>query len=365
MDNRTERDRRKRLAALRRELRRRRVASLLVIDPVDIRYLIGFTGDSSWLLVWNGKPCLVTDSRFSEQAERECRNVTIKVRRDSMLRALAGVLRRRRIRSLGFEPAGVSVLLRSQMRKGLKNVRLVPVDGLVGALGVRKDESELRAIRKAVRAAEKAWREFRKRIRPGMTEQRLAAELDYQMRLAGAESEAFPTILAVDGNASMPHARPGTKRLRRGSVLLVDFGAKVDGYVCDLTRVLWTGRIPAHIRRIYDVVLKAQAAAIAKVKPGAALADVDAAARDVIEAAGFGKAFTHGTGHGMGRRVHEAPWLRKGIKGHLEPRMVVTIEPAVYVKGRFGIRIEDDVLVTKTGHRVLTHVEKDPASMAL
>jgi len=199
-----------------------------------------------------------------------------------------------------------------------------------------------------------------------MTERQLAAEIDHQMRLAGAESRAFPTIVAMDGSASKPHARPGGKRLRRGSVLLVDFGANVDGYLCDLTRVLFAGRIRPHARQIYSLVHEAQAAAIARIKPGAAFVDVDAAARRIIAEAGFAEQFRHGLGHGIGRQVHEAPALGPRVgKGCLEPGMIVTVEPGIYLRGRFGVRLEDDVLVTPRGHEVLTHVEKDLDEMVV
>jgi len=337
-----------------------------VTEPVDVGYLCGFTGEDSWLLAGRGRPWLLTDFRFAEQAERECPGVGLVVRKGSMVDALARLAKRKHVASLGFDPEVVSVSLRGRVAKALKKVRLVPVAGVMSALRVRKDAVELRAIRRAVVVAEEAWRRFRRRIRLGMTEGRLAAELDHQMRLAGAEGPAFPTIIAIDASASMPHARPGGRRLRRGSVLLVDFGAKVDGYVCDLTRVLLAGRIRPRVRQAYKVVQDAQAAAIARTGPGVAFTEVDAAARGVIQAAGFGDVFQHGTGHGIGRQVHEAPVLGpRSPKGALEPGMVVTVEPGVYFRGRFGIRIEDDVLVTRRGRRVLTHLEKDLEAMVL
>jgi Xaa-Pro aminopeptidase len=243
---------------------------------------------------------------------------------------------------------------------------LAEAPGLVADLRIRKDAFEQRAIRRAIRVAEAAWSVFRRRIRLGMTERRLAAELDHQMRLAGSDGLAFPTICAVDASAAMPHAVPGNRRLRRGSVLLMDFGARVGGYVCDLTRMLFAGRIDPRARQAYEAVLAAQAAAIGRIRPGAAFTEVDAAARAVLDEAGLGKAFGHGTGHGIGREVHEPPGLgpRAG-KGTLEPGMVVTVEPGVYFRGAFGIRLEDDCLVTKTGRRVLTRVEKDLEAMVL
>jgi len=355
-----------RAARLRRALRERDVAVLLVIDPVNVSYLSGFTGEDSWLLAGKGKGWLVTDSRFAEQAEVDCPDLAVTVRRGSLVEALAKVVRRKRVTRLGYDPGAVSVALLSRLRKALKGVRLVRVPEVVGQLRLRKDGTELKAIRRAVRVAEEAWAAFRKRVRLGMTEHELAAELDHRMRLAGAQGRAFPTIVAIDASAARPHAIPGRTRLKHGSVLLVDFGAKVDGYVCDLTRVLFAGRIPPFVRRLYGVVYDAQAAGIARAGPGVAFTDVDAAVRGVIEKAGFGKLFRHGTGHGIGRKVHEGPALGpRGGRGELEQGMVVTVEPGVYLRGRFGIRIEDDVLITTTGRSVLTHVEKEPDQMIL
>lgn len=356
----------RRLARLRDELGARDVGALLVTHPVDVGYLSGFTGEDSWLVAGRRRSALVTDSRFAEQAGKECRDAWVSVRRGSLVEELARVVRRLRLAALGFDPDHVSVSLRGKLGRALKGVRLVPVAGAVAGLRTCKDSREVRAIERAVAVAEEAWRAVRRRLRPGRTERQMAADLDHEMRRAGAEGPAFPTILAVDASASMPHARPGGRRLKPGSLLLADFGAQVGGYVCDLTRVVVAGRMQPHIRRAYASVLEAQSAAIARLAPGTALRDVDAAARGVLEAAGLGRHFRHGTGHGLGRQVHEAPNLGpQAPDGVLEAGMVVTVEPGVYFPGRFGIRIEDDVLVTAKGGRVLTHLEKDPEAIVL
>lgn len=357
---------RDRLKRLRVELRRRGLAAMLVTSPVDVGYLSGFTGEDSWLIVTGGGATLVTDSRFTEQAEVDCAGISIVVRKRAMIEAVGGLLRRKHIRKVGFDPGNVTVAVRSKLARAAKKVRLTEVPEVVASLRARKDESELRAIRRAVEVAEEAWASLRRAVRPGMSERRLAAELDHQMRLAGAEGPAFGTICGIDASGAMPHARPGDRRLRRGSVVVVDFGARVGGYVCDLTRVLFAGRIPPLARKVYETVLEAQLAGIAAMRPGALLKDVDAAVRGVIDAAGWGKHFQHGTGHGIGREVHERPGLSPlAGEGRLEQGMVVTVEPGVYLRGRFGIRIEDDVLVTRSGHRVLTSVEKDLEAMVL
>jgi Xaa-Pro aminopeptidase len=355
--------------------RRRRLARLvpgrgpgafLAVHGPDVGYLSGFTGEDSWLLVAGCRAALITDPRFAEQARREMQGVRVVVRKGSLAEALGETVRRTGVRRLGFDPEHVSIALRGRLAKALGRARLVRAPGLVAGLRICKDKVEQQAVRRAIRVAEEAWREFRKAIRPGMTERRLAAELDYQMGLAGADGPAFPTICAVGPSSSMPHAVPGNRRLRRGQVLLVDFGARVDGYVCDLTRVVVAGRIAACFREVYEGVLAAQEAAVRRLGPGVPFADVDAAAREVLKAAGLAKAFRHGTGHGIGREVHEAPWLGpRREAGTLQPGMVVTIEPGVYFPGRFGIRIEDDCLVTETGRRVLSRLEKDLEAMVL
>jgi len=357
---------RDRLTRLRTPLRRLGLRAMLITDPVDVSYLSGFMGEDSWLLVTDRDATLLTDGRFTEQAARECPSIRRLVRKGAMTEALAGLVERKRVRKLGFDPATVTVAGRSGLARAMKKVRLVEVGGVVSTLRICKDPMELRAIARAVRVAETAWAAFRRHVRLGMTERRLAAELDHQMRLAGADGPAFDTICAIDASGAMPHARPGNRRLRQGSVVVVDFGARVDGYVSDLTRVLFAGKIAPRAREVYTTVLEAQRAGIAAVRPGALLKDVDAAVRRVIVAAGLGKHFTHGTGHGIGRRVHEAPALAPTIsKGCLEEGMVVTVEPGVYLEGRFGVRIEDDVLVTRGGRRVLSHVEKDLEAMVL
>jgi Xaa-Pro aminopeptidase len=355
----------RRLRGLRRELRQRNLTTMIITEPVDVSYLSGFSGDDSWLLAGEGRPWLITDFRYIEQAEKECPGVGIIVRQGGMAEAMTGLVRRKRLTTLGFDPEAMSVTTRSRLQRRL-SLHLKAVVGAVAVLRTRKDASEVAAIEKAVAVAEEGWREFRKRVRPGMTERRLAAELDYQMMLAGADGPAFPTICAIDASSSMPHAQPGERRLGRRGVLLTDFGAKVGGYVSDLTRVLFAGNIAPRVAEVYGVILEAQGSGIAAMAPGAPLVEVDAAARRIITAAGHGRDYQHGTGHGLGRQVHEAPNLgpRAG-KGQLEPGMVVTVEPGIYLRGRFGIRIEDDVLVTETGSRVLSHLDKDLEAMVL
>jgi len=355
-----------RISRLVRKIHRAKLASMLVTDPVNVSYLSGFTGDDSWLVVGQGRPCLLTDFRYAEQAERECPGVELVIRKKSMIEALVATARKRRLRSLGFDPEAVSVALRGRLAKALgRRVRLGEAAGFIRDLRIVKDETELRAIRAAIRCAETSFRELRTRIRLGMTETQIAVELEHLMRLGGAEAAAFPTICAINAAAARPHARPGATRLKNGSVLLIDFGARVGGYVSDLTRVLFVGKIRPRVRSVYAIVQEAQAAAIAAARPAAPLKEVHAAARGPIDDAGFGNNFQHGTGHGIGREVHEAPNFAQQSKGQLGAGMVVTVEPGIYLRGQFGIRIEDDVLITPDGPVVLSQLEKDPEAMVL
>jgi Xaa-Pro aminopeptidase len=195
---------------------------------------------------------------------------------------------------------------------------------------------------------------IRASLRPEQTEFQVAAELEYQIRRFGGAACSFPPIVAVGPRAALPHATPGQKRIGEGDFTLIDWGARSPLYVSDLTRVLVTGKISPKLERIYGVVLKAQLAAIAAVRPGALACDVDGAARTVIEQAGYGRYFGHGTGHGIGLDIHEHPRLATSQKQPLKAGTVITIEPGIYLPGWGGVRIEDDVLITRDGHEVLT-----------
>jgi Xaa-Pro aminopeptidase len=283
------------------------------------------------------------------------------VRKDSLTASLVEAIKGRRVRRLGFQKNHVSVGGRERLAKEISERRLRPAAGLISALRVTKGPEELRLMRKAVRIAQQGFAELIAGGAKGLvgrTERQIAAELDYRMRLAGADGPAFQTIVASGPNGSKCHYRPADRRARRGEALLVDWGANVAGYCSDLTRVLFLSRIPPELAEVYEVVRRAQAAAIAACRPGVACKTPDAAARKVIESAGHGKEFVHGLGHGVGREVHEAPGLARGSKTRLRAGMVVTVEPGIYLPGVGGVRIEDDVLITSSGSRRLSSVPR-------
>jgi len=357
----------RRRAAMRLAAEAKRDA-LLITSVADVGYLSGFTGDDSWLLLGKGWTCLITDGRFVEQAEAECPGVEVFARTKSLSVSAAQVLSGRGVRWLGYQKAHVSVAVRDTLADSVGAGRIRPVADLIARLRAVKDAEELRAIRKAVRIADRAFTEITARGAKGLvgkTERHIAAELEYRMRLAGADGPAFPPIVAVGSNGSKCHYRPADRRLRSGQALLVDWGASVGGYCSDLTRTLFFCTIPPKLAEVYDVVRRAQAAGIAACRPGVKCRTADLAARGVIESAGYGKQFVHGLGHGIGRQVHEGPRLARNSDDRFRTGMVATIEPGIYLPGLGGVRIEDDIEITPGGPKRLSRLSRALQRMVL
>ena len=346
---------------LRKAMRRVGVDALLVTDFTNVTYLTGFTGDDSHVLIRQDGETVLSDPRYTTQLGEECPGVDLHIRAPgaTMLQAVVRVTRVARIGRLGIEGDSMTVGLRDRIAEKLPRVELVATSGLVEKLRLIKDKQEVARLRKAVWQAEKAFGVLRSVLRPETTEKEAADELEHQCRLFGAKDAAFPTIVAVGPRAALPHATPSRRRrIGEADFVLIDWGANEGLYRSDLTRVLATGRISPKFKRIYRVVLEAQARAIAAIRPGVAAHKVDSVARTIIAKAGFGTRFRHGLGHGLGILVHEAPRLAVRSQTILKAGMVVTVEPGIYLPGWGGVRIEDDVLVTRTGHEVLTHVPK-------
>lgn len=352
-------DSKNRIREIQSVLKERNLDSYLAVGETEVRYLSNFGGEDAWLYIpAAGKSTLITDFRFAEDVRADSPHLRHILRSRGLVDELARL--RKSILTIAFDPDQVTVALRHRLAKALGAANLKPLPGLVSGLRAIKSENEVRLINRALRIAEKAYAEFVANVTPGMSEIELAAELEYRMRRCGSQGNAFPTISAVGPNASKPHARPGSRRLpARSGLLLTDFGATFGGYRCDLTRVLLLGRIPPEIGRAYNAVLKAQLAAIDAVRDGVKSSQVDAAARDTLTEMGYGELFGHGTGHGLGLQTHEAPAVSpRAGSTVLRSGMVITIEPGVYLPGGFGIRIEDDVLVTDNGCRVLSRLPK-------
>ncbi len=351
---------------LRRDAARARMAvenvdALLVVHPTNVGYLTGFTGDSSVLLAGRDRDLIVSDGRFTTQLEQECPGLEAVIRPavESLNQAVARLVKGLGIRRLGFEPSHLSVADWDFLRSELTSTELVATDGLVETLRAVKDEAEVAAIREAVDFAQRAFTKLRAGLADGQTEKEVADRLEALLREFGATGSSFPPIVAVGRRAALPHARPTVEtRIGDDDFVLIDWGATGRPYKSDLTRMIVTGKVTPEFEKVYRTVLTAQERAIAAIRPGAKAQDVDAEARSVIEQAGFGRFFDHGLGHGIGMDVHEGPRLRKESPTILEPGMVVTVEPGVYLPEWGGVRIEDDVLVTPDGCEVLSDLPK-------
>ncbi len=331
--------------------------SLLVTDEANVRYLTGFTGGDSYLyLDDDGHTTLISDGRYSEQIEHECPDLGLHVRPITVTLAVATAkfLNKQMFAVIGFEPNSLSVANHEKIVTGMRAKTLRSVGGLVEQLREVKDEAEIVAIEHAIEVAEKAFLKVQSNLVSTMTEKDVADDLEYAVRKLGGTETSFDTIVGAGPRAALPHGIPSKQLLYRQPFVLIDWGARVGGYVSDLTRVVSFGKISTKFAKVYQTVLAAQRAAIAKIRPGIAMEEIDAAARKVIERAGYGKRFTHSVGHGFGMEVHESVRLAKNQPRLLEAGMVVTVEPGIYFPGWGGVRIEDDCLVTKEGYRVLS-----------
>lgn len=349
-----------RMQALRERLVHERTDAFLVTHLPNVFYLCGFTGSAGVLLVGAEQATLLTDVRYTLQAREEVRCARIKIARRGLLAALAELLPVRRRLRLAFEAAHVTVAMRAELARRLgRRVRLRGVKGWVETLRVRKDAQEIERMRAAAELASEVFASVLRMVKPGVRELDLAAEIEYRMRRGGASGPAFDTIVASGVRSALPHGRATAKPLQKNELVVFDLGAILTGYCSDLTRTVYLGRTPQRVRRWYQAVLEAQAAACDALRPGATAGQVDAAARRVLRKQGLGRYFTHSTGHGLGLEVHEEPRLAARQQTRIEVGNVVTIEPGIYLPGTGGIRIEDDVAVTPRGPELLTRAPRE------
>jgi Xaa-Pro aminopeptidase len=336
------------------------VDSLLVTRPADWYYLTGFTGESGALVVSRQETTLITDGRFTTQAKAETSGIRIVQQKPSLSETIALYLAAGKVKSVGFDPALTSVTQLRGLKKAVgRRCRWNPMPAVVAEQRMRKDALELAVMRRAAILAGQVVEGAAQLLKTGVREFEIAAEIDYQMRKAGASGPAFESIVAFGERSALPHARPTAKRLKKNELVVLDLGAILAHYCSDITRTFYFGKAPQRVRQWYKAVQDAQVAAIAAVKNGALCGDVDAAARQVLEQQGLGKYFVHSTGHGLGLEVHEDPRIARGQKKRLEPGNVVTIEPGIYIEDVGGIRIEDDVAVHADRIEVLTRVTRD------
>lgn len=339
--------------------------AMLVTSELNVGYLTGFGGDSSYLLVHGKGELMLTDSRYETQIQEECPGLGFESRtsRVPMLELLEKIVGSHRFKSLMVEGDSLTLNQFASFEQKLSQTTLVASSAIVEQLRMIKDKDELQEIRRSIRLAERAFEATRATLTPEHTERLIAAELEHRIRLFGGTGCAFKPIVGVGPRAALPHAIPTDRKVEESPFVLIDWGAKAGRYMSDLTRVLVTGKAPAKLAKIYSIVLQAQLAAIAKIAPGVSASEVDHAARSVIEQAGHGKHFGHGLGHGFGLQIHEEPRMSGSNTTVLEPGMIVTVEPGIYLPGWGGVRIEDDVLVTGDGHEVLTSVPKEYDAM--
>lgn len=354
--------------------RRRRVASavkkagveaLLITHLPDVRYLSGFTGSSAALIVKGSRATLFTDGRYTTQALQEVDGAKVEITDRPAAMAACEFAVAQGVTRLGFDPTMTSVAglesLRTAAPAKIRKSLFVAMNGVVAGLREVKDEVEQEKMREAALLGCRLFDQVLEEIHLGATEMEVALALETMARFAGAERMSFETIVAGGERSALPHGKASNAKLKRGFVT-IDFGVVLDGYCSDMTRTVHLGTARKGEREVYEAVLDAQLAGLAAVREGVSGADVDTAARQVLETAGYGEFFTHGTGHGVGLEIHETPRLGKKREGHVEARlkagMVVTIEPGVYLPGKFGVRIEDTVLVTATGCEILTPTTK-------
>ena len=350
-----------RLARLRGKLGGDGLGALLVTNVVNVRYLTGFSGSAAMLLVRPGDAVLVTGGRYGTQARQQLGDAKVTAKVEAVPPAeqpeLLGELARG-LAEVGLEADAVTwARQRGFKRSWGRGKRLLPTSGLVEQLRAVKDAGEVARVAAAAAIASEALKHAHAMLAERPTESEVATALEAEMRRLGAEGPAFETIVASGPNAALPHHSPCERRVRRGELVVLDFGARVDGYRSDMTRTVragGAGRLPAALARVAHVVASSQDAGLSAVRHGVRGAEVDRACREVIEAAGFGEFFVHGTGHGVGLDIHEAPSLSKYSKDILRTGQVVTVEPGVYLPGVGGARAEDMALVTEAGCEVLT-----------
>ncbi|MGN1140567.1 MAG: M24 family metallopeptidase [Oliverpabstia sp.] len=337
--------------------------AMVIADPYNMRHISGFRGGEGILYISESRKVLITDSRYTEQAEKESDFTVIeenaKHKREVILSECIAAEDKTGEFTMGYENESLLCAQFDKLKEALKVDVWVPMGGRVDALRRIKTEEELSYLQKAEEIGDKAFEKILTLLKPGMTELEVAAELEYLMKKEGAENTSFDTIIASGLNSSMPHAIPGEKKLEEGDFVTMDFGCKYKGYCSDMTRTVVLGKASEKQKEIYNTVLKAQLAALAALKAGVTGKSVDKVARDIITQAGYGECFGHGLGHGVGLFIHENPRLSPSDETVLQAGMVETVEPGIYVPGFGGVRIEDMVVVTEDGYRNLAHSPKE------
>jgi Xaa-Pro aminopeptidase len=342
-----------RIEKTRRALARLKLDALLVSKPSNIFYLSNFSGHDSLLLITKSLNYIITDFRYEEQARAAGGNFIVAAQPGSLFKKAADIINNSGILRAGFESHYITVkekdALSSKIVTGIS-----PVSNIIEKIREKKESDEISSIKASAEIIKRVFKLVKKDIKKGVTEKEIAARIDCLIRVLGAESPAFNTIVLAGENSSMPHGTPSDKCIKSGQPIVLDFGARLNGYSSDLTRTIFVGKICKYVNTIYNIVESAQKKAIEKIKPGIEIAEIDKVARSFIHNKGFGKYFGHATGHGIGLDVHELPGINSKNHAKLKEAMVFSVEPGIYIPGRFGVRIEDMVVVTGNGCEVIT-----------
>lgn len=342
-----------RLKKLRVELKRRKLSSLLVTNETNVRYLSGFKGGDSLIIITPDSQFFLTDSRYTEEAGDSVGGFTIVEVATSTYDSLSGIIKKNRIKRVGFDSLNLPYEVAGTLAGHIRPARLVPAKNIVEELRAVKDNKEIEAIKRSVNVTADVLKKTMEKIRPGISERSISDYIECEFIRRGARI-AFETIAACGRNCSKPHAHATKDRIASNDVVMLDVGCRLDLYNSDITRMVFIGKVKDKIKEIYGIVRAAQGAAIGKIRPGVKISDIDLAGRSYIARKGYGKFFGHSLGHGIGMDVHEEPGISRRNNNILKSGMVFTVEPAIYLPKLGGVRIEDMVLVTDRGCEVLT-----------
>lgn len=348
-----------RVIRLREAMALHHIEAVWITGDVNRRYLTGFTGSSGYVLVTTEKAYLLTDFRYMTQAAEQAAGFEIVEHGSSVIQDLKELLISQKLDRVGFEEEHMVFSTYRKYEQELNPIQLVPVQGLVENLRMYKDSEELDLMKQAADLADQTYYHMLNVLTPGQSERDMALELEMFMRKNGASATSFETIMASGERSALPHGVASDRILQNGELITMDFGALMNGYCSDITRTVALGQPDAKLREIYDIVLEAQLHTLELLRPGMTGREADALARDVITRYGYGEQFGHSTGHGLGMEVHEFPRVSKLSDQILEPGMVVTVEPGIYIPGLGGVRIEDDVVITADGVTRLTVSSKE------
>ena len=342
-----------RIKKLRGRLKRLNIDALIVSRASNIFYLSGFPGDDSLLFITPSTSYIITDFRYREEAQLHAEGFSLISEKGGLYEKAAHVIKNENLHKIGFESHHMTVKDKEALSKTVK-ASFAATPYIIEKLRMIKEAQEIDKIRAAASITKKVFHVISKEIVPGIYEKDIACKIDFYMKAFGADCASFDTIALSGAASSMPHGRPSKRKVLPGDPVMVDFGARLNGYSSDLTRMAFVGKISQYINIIYSVVKTAQKKAIDKIKPGIKISEIDKAARSYITDKGFGKYFGHATGHGIGIDVHEFPQISPKNHGKIKAGMVFSVEPGIYIAGKFGVRVEDMILVTEKGPKVLT-----------